>query len=161
MGWLAFLFSWRGRFSRVQFPLMYVAAGLIGVAVLFGAVYASHLLPSNLREWNVVLIYSIYSLPTAYLQVGAIIKRLHDVGLSGWWLAAAVGLVAGSAYAIEQLQLKGTTYEPIVMIPVIAISIIGFLVLLLTPGTTGTNQYGPDPFGRGQQTFRSMRAEGN
>lgn len=63
-------------------------------------------------------LYSLFILlPTWALEV----RRLHDVGKSGWWLL-------------------------LVFIPIInLIGVIWLLILCLTPGEEGTNQYGRDP----------------
>lgn len=53
------------------------------------------------------------------------IRRLHDAELSGWWY---VGLVLASA------------------IPLLGIlASIGLFVVMLLPGSDGSNRFGPDP----------------
>jgi uncharacterized membrane protein YhaH (DUF805 family) len=69
----------------------------------------------------ILLIPLVLLLPLAAVAV----RRLHDIGLSGWWL-----LSAG------------------VPIPVVDILVVGAQVYCFArPGTAGDNRYGPDPRG--------------
>lgn len=69
-------------------------------------------------SYNPGLIGSIFSL-AIFLPTWAVeVRRLHDIGKSGWWL------------------LLG-------LIPVIGFIIL--LVWLIKTGTDGDNEYGPDP----------------
>lgn len=61
--------------------------------------------------------------------IAVLVRRFHDVGLSGWWYLASI-LVS--------------------VIPVIGeaaggIASIAVFVITLLKGTTGANKYGPDP----------------
>jgi uncharacterized membrane protein YhaH (DUF805 family) len=69
----------------------------------------------------VLLIPAALTVPLAAVAV----RRLHDIGLSGWWLMSAAAPV-----------------------PVLDLVIVGAQVVCLAkPGTTGPNRYGPDPRG--------------
>ncbi len=63
-------------------------------------------------------IYGIYSLAVLIPSLAVSVRRLHDVGKSGWMLLVA-------------------------LIPLIGA--IWLLVLFVTEGKHGSNQYGPDP----------------
>ena len=64
------------------------------------------------------LIYVLYALAMIIPGIAVTVRRLHDVGKSGWWYF-------------------------IVLIPLIGA--IWMLVLLCTDGTPGPNGYGPSP----------------
>lgn len=64
------------------------------------------------------LLSSLYTLATALPGLAVTVRRLHDSGTSGWWVL--IGLV----------PLLGT---------------LVLLILLVLPGTSGANVYGPDP----------------
>ncbi len=64
------------------------------------------------------LIYGIYLLAVIIPSLAVFVRRLHDIGKSGWWFF--VGLI------------------PI-------IGAIWLLVLLCTDGNPGENSYGPSP----------------
>jgi uncharacterized membrane protein YhaH (DUF805 family) len=63
-------------------------------------------------------IYAAYSLAVLVPSIAVAIRRLHDIGKSGWWLL-------------------------IVFVPIIGG--IWLLVLLVTKGQSGSNAYGADP----------------
>ena len=62
--------------------------------------------------------YSIYYLITLIPGLAVTIRRLHDTGMSGWYIL-------------------------ITLIPYIGILIL--LIFMLQEGTSGPNKYGPDP----------------
>jgi len=64
------------------------------------------------------LLYVLYILGIILPSIAVTVRRLHDVGKSGWWYF-------------------------IVLIPIIGA--IWLLVLLCTDGTPGANSYGPSP----------------
>ena len=64
------------------------------------------------------MVFCFYSLATVLPTLGVVVRRLHDVGKSGWF------------YFIS-------------LIPVIGA--IWLLILLCTEGNSGENDYGPDP----------------
>jgi len=64
------------------------------------------------------VLYGIYALATLVPGIAVAVRRLHDVGKSGWW------------YFICLVPLIGS---------------IWLIVLFATEGTVGPNQYGEDP----------------
>jgi uncharacterized membrane protein YhaH (DUF805 family) len=75
-----------------------------------------------LGTFNIVrgvgLLSGIYSLAVLIPTLAVTIRRLHDIDRTGWWIL------------INLIPLIGT---------------IVLLVFELTPGTPGSNRYGPDP----------------
>ncbi len=95
--------EFRGRASRSEYwwfslflLLLYVVAAVLGNRILIAA-----------------------SLGTILPAISVFVRRLHDVGRSGWW------------YWIYLVPLVGT---------------IVLLVWCCKKGTVGPNDYGPDPF---------------
>ena len=66
----------------------------------------------------VMYISYLYSLAVLLPGIAVAIRRLHDIGKSGWYLLVVLIPIAGAIWLI---------------------------VLLATEGTTGPNEYGPDP----------------
>ena len=64
------------------------------------------------------LLSGIYSLALIIPSIAVSIRRLHDIGKSGWWLFISLIPIAGP---------------------------IWLLVLMFIEGTQGTNQYGENP----------------
>jgi uncharacterized membrane protein YhaH (DUF805 family) len=95
------------------------------------------------------------------LAFAAVTRRLHDVGISGSWMAAYLSLEA-SYIALVYLGLDMTLWYPDPStrpphIPIVIFTLamalplfmrVWFLLLAafcLLPGTAGPNLYGPDP----------------
>ena len=69
-------------------------------------------------------LYILYALATLIPGLGVVVRRLHDVDKSGWFILIALIPIIGS---------------------------IWLLVLFCTEGTKGTNKYGNDPKNNGNE----------
>lgn len=80
------------------------------------------LIDGLLGTYNIVsgvgLLSGIYGLAVLIPTLALWVRRLHDIDRTGWWVL------------INLIPLVGT---------------IVLLVFALTPGTPGSNRYGPDP----------------
>ena len=80
------------------------------------------LIDTFLGTFNVMrgvgLLSGIYGLAVLIPSLAVTVRRLHDIDRTGWWIL------------INLVPLIGT---------------IVLLVFALTPGTPGSNRYGPDP----------------
>lgn len=162
---LAKEFSVTGRFSRAQYwPRMVGAALFVSLATVPAGVLTFLVFPNLDAVGNAfmtgILIVSVY----AFL---ASVKRLHDIGWSGWWLfafAAALevwGIVmkpdANYDYSFMDitpferfLHFVGQVLEVLVNNIVVHLPvylIIGILLALI-PGQKNTNKYGPVVVGK-------------
>ncbi len=91
------LLSWQGRVSRGRFWRTYFS--LIIPEFVIGIV--ASLTASGLLAW---LFWSLYTL-FAILIVFLVIKRLHDLGKSGWWMLL-LSLPVVNLYIIYLLFVK-------------------------------------------------------
>lgn len=82
-------------------------------------------------------ITAIYPLAICLPQFGVSVRRLHDVGLSGWWVAAP-NMCLAISFVLPGL-FKG------VALTAFLVSSIALLVVYCQSGTAGENAYGPDP----------------
>ena len=149
-------FDFQGRSSRSEFWYWKLYFALVGVPLLifgfFMLIHTGGLDPATFANqekeltiyWDhflyfvpVFLWYLIHLIPVIALQV----RRLHDRGVSGW-LVAIVWLTQ-----ILLMVPALLAYPTVYMIIHIVGGIIGIalLVMFLLPGTSGDNQYGPDP----------------
>ena len=96
-----------GRANRAEYWYFVLINFLIGLVISFveGLINTGDILGM------------IYSLAVLLPSLGVAIRRLHDVGKSGWWLLIALIPIAG---------------------------IIWLIVLLATDSTAGDNKYGPN-----------------
>ena len=71
------------------------------------------------------------------------VRRLHDVGRSGWWLAMPIVPFLFWAIALVGGFSSDTLFH--VVMPIIILAPVALGVLLLLDGRRGHNRYGPDP----------------
>ena len=105
--------DFNGRARRKEY-WMFVLFQIIMVIV---AIMIDGALGTNFGIMPIGYVYVAYALLTFIPGIAVTVRRLHDVGKSGWY------------------YLLG-------MLPIVNIWI---LILLATEGTRGENQYGPDP----------------
>lgn len=75
--------------------------------------------------WFGLLLLVVWVLVMLVPGIAVTVRRLHDRDMSGWWYAG---------YFVVQ-------FVPFVNM----IATIAFFVLMVLPGTSGPNRYGPDP----------------
>jgi uncharacterized membrane protein YhaH (DUF805 family) len=98
-------------FTLVQFITF---LSLIVLSSIAGAVFGSALGGVLIGY----MLFALYALVTVIPTIAVVVRRLHDVGKSGWF------------YFICLIPLIGG---------------IWLLVLMCTEGDSGSNEYGPDP----------------
>ena len=142
-----FLFSPKGRISRRDWWLKIYFGSLaivtLGLAVDLLLLKREAPGPAS----DVALLLVIWPVIAAY------IKRLHDVGRSGWWFLAAV-LV--DLLCIGAIYFGSRHFDPRVAAPYYIGAVgVGFAVnatllffMFFVPGQRGVNKYGPDPLMR-------------
>lgn len=147
--WKALFLSFDGRIRRSHF--------WIGWVILFGASLVLGMIP---------FLGALISLALIWPNLAITVKRLHDMGYTGWLAAIpyVVGLIGGivgvsmigmSAFAnsatIDQedpaavMALFGPAFGVFGLLALVG---LGFVLWVgLTPGKPGQNQYGPNPKG--------------
>ena len=154
MGWNWFLFSFEGRINRAKFwfAAFIWFATIFSFMTIFLFVVTGILLASG-NDFHIVSTKAMhpafYLLGFPLLVIGVwlfaatLIKRLHDRGKSGWWVAPffiAPGLLD---------KLSDWLDNPPLALLVSALSFgLGvwcFVELFCLRGTKGPNRFGPDP----------------
>jgi uncharacterized membrane protein YhaH (DUF805 family) len=132
-----YFLSFKGRIRRLEFWLGY-AAILVTIGALaplfvrlFGFTDAA---PYDPQKFLLVLTFYVKAstVVSVWPTIAIYAKRLHDLGLSAWWL-----LVWGLATLIAET----------VMAAGFVIPLLGFAILGFVPGTVGPNRFGDDPYG--------------
>ena len=92
-------------------------------------------------------IYVIYYLAMLIPGIAVCVRRLHDIGRSGWWFLLILG---ASILNFVSRMIAETNFIAlmVMMLLILAISIIG-LVWMFTDSEYGPNKYGPNPKGEG------------
>ena len=143
-----------GRAARSEYWLWVLFCGVIS-AVLHG-------LEGGAAQGSPGPIGSAWSLATFLPGLAVAVRRLHDTGRSGWWLAlplavmAVLGLAVGAV--MVEMQAAGGAVTPSVTAAVSPklvallfaaaawLVVVGlFLVWFCSRGTAGPNRHGEDP----------------
>jgi uncharacterized membrane protein YhaH (DUF805 family) len=98
-------------FNLIFFIVAMIIDNVLGTTFKFNSPYGSHSLPYG-------YFYLLYALAVLIPGLAVAVRRLHDVGKSGWMILIA-------------------------LIPIIGA--IWLFVLMVTNSDTGVNQYGPNP----------------
>ena len=95
-------------------------------------------------------IYMLYYLAILIPSIAVTVRRLHDIGKSGYW---AFFIYGGSFLgSISQYSLQTNTLAYIIIALFCFVIIIISLVWMFTNSDYGPNQYGPNPKGEGNPT---------
>jgi uncharacterized membrane protein YhaH (DUF805 family) len=118
------LFGFQGRANRAKFWLValgiFVIEVILFAAILGGAAMSGdpEQIASAIGPFAGIVIF-VFLVIATWISIAVAVKRYHDRNKSGWWvLIVLVPVIGGLWYLIE----------------------CGFL-----RGTTGPNNYGPDP----------------
>jgi uncharacterized membrane protein YhaH (DUF805 family) len=158
MSWGQYLFSFKGRINR---------------ALLWQFVFISFLINLVMRIFMIVTLgvesvrsddYELAASTTAGLVVALLdlavslilflantslqVRRLHDRGRSGWWIAGYYAVVFSLVLLIVASGREDDPAGPLAIVAllvVVAMSLWLFVEAYCLRGTIGENRYGPDP----------------
>jgi uncharacterized membrane protein YhaH (DUF805 family) len=137
-GSLLHVFSPRGRCNRVGFWISVV--GIVSLLRLIGAAQP------NRGSWPHTVAIAVLIL-VQWISVATSIKRLHDLGRSGWWVLinlVTIGLALSGGMAAERLPSLSALFLFLRSIETLAM--VGFVLWLgCAKGHLGPNAYGPAP----------------
>ena len=135
IGFAWYFLSLKGRISRREF---WLGQGLLMVVLpLFAVRLAAYFIavrqPANYDEMAFALALPFYLISAAmFWPVNAIVvKRLHDLNLSGWWVAVSLAL----SYVSSVINNCSLTF-----LFMTAVMLAG-----VPQGTPGWNRFGADP----------------
>lgn len=155
--------NWRGRASRREFwgfCLFYIWDSFVLSSVsylllgsdlqeqaLLGA-SSEDFFSMYFRFFGIPMIYGLVSLPAIF---SVSVRRLHDIGRSGWWIGG--GILIFAVYTLFLLVWMQFFFEDLrsLLIFNFLFSLLGgaynitMLVFYCTKGMTGPNIYGHDP----------------
>ena len=134
----------KGRSRRKEywmFTLFQIIFGLVATAI-------DYAIGSRIDRLNYGIVYSLYSLATFIPGMAVTVRRLHDIGKSGWWLVGLFFLVIVAAVMVATATLgsgANAIYAPIIVgLIFIAVAIV-WLVFMCTDSQPGANKWGPNP----------------
>jgi uncharacterized membrane protein YhaH (DUF805 family) len=136
MDWTHYLFSFKGRINRAKYWLfLVVTIVVLLVASVVGGAAAS--VP------GAVIAAIFASIILIYPSFAVAVKRLHDRGKSAWWLLVFYVLPALLSGVSEATASESAAM--VLSVASVAISIWAIIELGFLRGTSGPNEYGPDP----------------
>ena len=121
----------QGRIARKTYWLNGVLA-LFVLAIVANGMLEIARVSDDVAVWLVILAF-------AWPFIAVMTKRLHDIGISAWWLPPgllAIGGLLMAAFGFSAWWLLGNF---------VGIWFLGMLVAGLVPGHHGANRFGPDP----------------
>jgi uncharacterized membrane protein YhaH (DUF805 family) len=142
MDWLYLFNSFHGRISRQTFWI----AMLVVIVANFLACYVAEYLGGDRPS-------AIVDLAFTYPEFAVAVKRVHDRNLPVWLL----GVFFAANAALDLLTVlrwdtgddKPTILWTVIAIPFLVLALALIIELGFRKGTTGPNQYGPDPLASG------------
>ena len=112
--------DFKGRARRREYWMFYLFCTLIITAIVLAIMFITVFASTQGLGSSLVLVLQIVNLLMVLPYLAVTVRRLHDVGKSGWmWFIQLIPLIGG----------------------------IWLLVLLVTDSQPGTNKYGPNPKG--------------
>jgi uncharacterized membrane protein YhaH (DUF805 family) len=131
--------EFRGRSRRTELLAFWVL-----VTIVHGGLPT--LMPFSVRAEAVFgfIVAAVILIPAAALCV----RRVHDVGWSGWWLAPLLPLAAFGLW--NDAQRIQAPYDvppkpPLTIGIIVGIFLVSAMVLLVWDDEHGTNRFGPNP----------------
>lgn len=106
-------FSTRSSRSEYWFWVLFILLVQIGLGIVDALVFGS-----GMHEGGVGILGGLFALATIIPGIAVGVRRLHDIGRTGWWIL--IGLI-----------------------PVIGVIVL--IVFFVKPGQPGSNAYGPNP----------------
>ncbi|MEM6466930.1 MAG: DUF805 domain-containing protein [Pseudomonadota bacterium] len=135
--------TFSGRASRSEYWWFYLGGTLILYGLMLVVAVPLILLSANTAPfviWPLLIVFTVMSVWINIAFISALVRRLHDRNLSGWWVLAAFGaaiVVSAIGASIPSLSFAGNV--------ILVLMALGFIVVTLLRGTHGDNRYGPDP----------------
>lgn len=96
-------------------------------------------------EWSKPAAFLLAGITFAILVTGILsltVRRLHDLGLSGWWIIMITIVYLGAHTLASEQYVQN--YAGVALIAMVA-NIIVYITLGFCRGTRGENKFGPDP----------------
>lgn len=83
--------------------------------------------------WALIALLGLFFVASIIPWIALQVRRLHDLGVSGWWYLAYVA----AGQLLDQVPDFGASLNSLLS--------LGWIVWMFFPGTRGPNKYGDDP----------------
>jgi uncharacterized membrane protein YhaH (DUF805 family) len=148
MDWTTLLFGFNGRINRGKYWLAVLIYLLVWIAFVAASIMwlggfdmdrMFSMVGATLLLWLIAIVIIVASI---WSGIATGIKRLHDRAKSGWWIVLfwfGPSVLSG----IGSTSAASTSF--VFHIASFALTVWAFVELGCLRGTTGPNEYGPDP----------------
>ena len=137
------LYSFEGRLARLDYLGLGLGSAflhvIVGCLLTAGAYYISDILAG--------IVIGVFCMAYIVSALSIAVRRFHDLNLSGGMYALCILGVIAIAFIVGFNDPAGIDSNPI---PDVLNLILGG-IMLFTPGTKGTNDYGVDPLAEWRQ----------
>lgn len=138
-------FNYKGRIGRKKYFLISLLILILGFCLILGMAFTLFFLLGHFFSVSSKAI-PLLTLPGAALSwmifSFPVVKRLHDIGFSGWFYLL---VLLQPAYTLFRKMYLNDIRIIEMEVLLSGISLLILLVLLFKKGTKGPNKYGPDP----------------
>jgi uncharacterized membrane protein YhaH (DUF805 family) len=135
------LFTAQGRNSRGQF---WVVTFVLWITLAAGGFFVAST-GESLFTVLMVLLWTPVFIGCVVAGTFNAVKRLHDLGRSGWWLLAALGIYAAVAVVAEIAGQGGEGGQAFGALLRLLGAVAYLAVFGGVPGQRGLNRFGPPP----------------
>lgn len=125
------IITWKGRASRSEFWYFYLFIVIAGIVLAF----IGGLLALTPLGGVFALLVGLINLALTVAMISLAVRRVHDLGLSGWWLWISL-----APFVVDKNQKAsgGSTY-------LVLFGWMYSIKMYVTAGESTENQYGPNP----------------
>ena len=123
---MSYLWDFKGCDGRLKYVALLIASGILHGVVMLAPIGV------GLEKISSLISISIILFSWAVSQFASCVRRLHHIGLPGYWLIALI-LFSGVAYYVGSNRFGEAIGNLFAIIP--------YLFLLLWPGRTDNNPY--------------------
>ncbi len=130
-----------GRSTRSElfaFYILNMLAGLVAYAA-FAWIFIVIDLPDWMQPWDIVWLAALCP------WIALCVRRLHDLGRSGWWLLLILPVAAMNAFEFYHQTQDRFVKVPGLVELAAGLPFLALIVLLLWNEQEGINGYGPNP----------------
>ena len=152
--------SFKGRINRKTYILILLKETFV-LLLYTGGFFISATAVEHIESKVVIapfliimgIMFFVISIVIAVSQITSLVKRLHDLNFSGYWVLLIFFLEIVLSLILELSEISGIQLpllvEIIVSIMAVILFLVGFIGLFFIKGTKGDNKYGPDPLQEG------------
>ncbi len=160
--WYAFKqsFNYRGRATRreywsfmlfsliVQYGVSVILGCIAGIMVDVDSLNGNNPHSPSAAIWVVMILSVLIQLTLLVCSLGVTVRRLHDTGHSGWWVAATFCSMLLFPVLLGLVAINGNFHmwaNAILIVPILAVVCFSLFIFILTlcASQRGPNKYGP------------------